>query len=101
MWGGEFFTARSSARWLAQPMWQPLQRLAERLCPGWLRPVTGFGAMDPGRSRAVLGLGRGTNTAERYKTLLRINHPDRGGSPYIAGKINEARHYRDEYDSWL
>jgi len=29
--------------------------------------------------------------AERYKGVMLANHPDRGGSPYMALKINEAR----------
>jgi DnaJ family protein C protein 19 len=28
---------------------------------------------------------------ERYKKMLILNHPDMGGSTYIAGKINEAK----------
>jgi hypothetical protein len=28
---------------------------------------------------------------ERYRLLIRSNHPDMGGSPYIAGKINDAK----------
>ncbi len=28
---------------------------------------------------------------ERYRTLIRQNHPDMGGSPYIASKVNEAK----------
>jgi hypothetical protein len=35
--------------------------------------------------------------AERYKSVMLANHPDRGGSPYLALKINEARRVLNEF----
>ncbi|MBG1231627.1 hypothetical protein [Aestuariivirga litoralis] len=52
------------------------------------------GAMDRKEAYAVLGLDSGATPDEinaAFKRLQRANHPDAGGSTYLAAKINQAR----------
>jgi DnaJ homolog subfamily C member 19 len=50
--------------------------------------------MDKGEALSVLGLSAGASEEEikaAHKRLQRANHPDTGGTNYLAGKINQAR----------
>lgn len=60
------------------------------------------GGFDPKMSKreAALILGvsptvNKTRLKEAHKRIMLLNHPDRGGSPYLAAKINEAKDFLD------
>jgi len=73
-----------------------------RLGPAWRESFAGEGSawkanndgMDRNEAYEILGLTPGANRAEikeAHKKLMLGNHPDHGGSPYLAMKINRAR----------
>ncbi|KAJ2787057.1 mitochondrial import inner membrane translocase subunit TIM14 [Coemansia interrupta] len=59
------------------------------------------GGFDPKMSKReaalILGLKESSLTMEKVKkahrTIMLRNHPDRGGSPYLATKLNEAKEF--------
>lgn len=62
------------------------------------------GGFDPKMSKreAALILGVSptaskTKIKEAHKRIMLLNHPDRGGSPYLAAKINEAKDFMDTH----
>lgn len=52
--------------------------------------------MDRREAALILGLPAGGNPSkaavrEAHRRLMRVNHPDSGGSTYVATKVNEAK----------
>ncbi|KAJ4425008.1 mitochondrial import inner membrane translocase subunit TIM14 [Gnomoniopsis sp. IMI 355080] len=79
----------------------------------WRRSRGGAGAMgqafykggfEPRMNRKeaslILSLNERAVTKEKirkaHRTLMLLNHPDRGGSPYLATKVNEAKEFLEK-----
>jgi len=61
------------------------------------------GGFEPKMSKREAGLILGVSPSasklkvkQAHKRIMLLNHPDRGGSPYMAAKINEAKDYFDK-----
>lgn len=79
---------------------QVLEAYLDRVHPDWRQRQgpTGHGpseaAMTPEEAYAVLGLDPGADAdaiREAYHRLISALHPDKGGSNYLAARINQAR----------
>lgn len=75
-----------------------LEAYLDRVHEGWrgeaAEPSSSAGPMDQAEALRILGLeGEPDEAAIRaaHHRLMMANHPDRGGSAYIAAKINQAR----------
>lgn len=54
--------------------------------------------MSKREASLILGVSPTANkirVKEAHKRIMLANHPDRGGSPYLAAKINEAKDFLD------
>ncbi|ROV98430.1 hypothetical protein VMCG_07122 [Cytospora schulzeri] len=82
----------------------------------WRRSRGGVGAMGQAfykggfeqrmskkEASLILQLKEGALTREKvrkaHRNLMLLNHPDRGGSPYLATKVNEAKEFLEKSTS--
>lgn len=80
-----------------------MQKQASRLPKSSIFTTYYKGGFDPKMSRREAGLILGVSPSsskdkikEVHKRIMLLNHPDKGGSPYLAAKINEAKDYLEK-----
>jgi DnaJ family protein C protein 19 len=102
---GLFAVAAGLAPWIARAMrlhgwWTVFRRMTGRAGQprtgdtGESRPAAPDTAMTRDQAYEILGLSKGASEEEireAHRRLMRTNHPDSGGSNWIAARLNQAR----------
>jgi len=75
-----------------------IEAYLDRMWPEWRSRAQagsgGGGPMDRAEALSVLGLQEGASEAEirrAHREMMRQHHPDRGGSDWLAAKLNQAK----------
>uniref|UniRef100_UPI00398F0B61 dnaJ homolog subfamily C member 15-like n=1 Tax=Pristiophorus japonicus TaxID=55135 RepID=UPI00398F0B61 len=86
-------------------LWKPLQQTIVEMAGTITNPSYstyykgGFEAkMNKREASLILGVSPSANRTkigEAHKRIMLLNHPDKGGSPFLAAKINEAKDLMD------
>ncbi|CAN1135449.1 Mitochondrial import inner membrane translocase subunit TIM14-1 [Linum perenne] len=81
---GAAYAARSAIR-----AWQTLKTRPRAFYKGGFQP-----SMTKREAALILGVRERTpakDVKDAYKRIMKVNHPDQGGSHYISNKVNEAK----------